>query len=560
MQSAPESNWSSESSRIRVAGRYLLAQEIGAGGMATVHLGRALGAAGFRRTVAVKRLHAHLSKDADFLAMFVDEARLAARVRHPNVVSTIDVAAIDGQLLLVMEYVLGESLSRLLRTFQQRGETIPLPIVSATIIGVLCGLHAAHDALDEHGEPLGLVHRDVSPQNVIVGVDGIARVLDFGIAKAAGRLQSTRDGQLKGKFAYMAPEQMANAPVDRRADVYAASVILWEMLANRQLFRGESDAAIFREAMMSEAPPPTSLVPGLPAVLDGIVMRGLARDPNDRYPTARDMALAIESAVLPATSRCLGEWVEGAAREALDARIRAVAELERLAFDAIDIESPPGGPADADLPTTIYVDPSTQAYDREPLKPVGPAAGPLKELKTTPMATAMLHSGRKPDQRRRPFPARAALIAVGVSAPLVAAAALLSRGSARTATPSATFSASAQTTAIQPAAPSSVALPAPRPPLAPMAATSPAPRSILPQPTEPNPSAVAKAFAARPAEPPPGRSETAQPAGPPVASGPAILHAPTRPAPTPAAAPNVRCNPPWTMDNDGIRHPKLECL
>src|SRR5581483_5010714 len=181
--------------------RYVLSAVIGRGGMARVHLGRLIGADGFSRVVAIKRLHPHLAEDKVFARAFIDEARLASRVRHPNVVQTLDVAREGDELLLVMEYVPGASLATLTRIAQERGEPIPPKIIAAILSGALIGLHAAHDAEDERGEPLHLVHRDVSPQNILVGADGITRVLDFGIAKAAGRLQTTMDGNIKGKIA-----------------------------------------------------------------------------------------------------------------------------------------------------------------------------------------------------------------------------------------------------------------------------------------------------------------------------------------------------------------------
>src|SRR5262245_3092434 len=179
----------------RVVGRYALYGEIASGGMATVHFERLLGPVGFSRTVAIKRLHPQFAKDPEFVSMFLDEARLAARIRHPNVVATLDVVATKGELFLVMEYVQGESLSRLARAVMARGENLPPRIVASIMCGVLHGLHAAHEARDQRGEPLGIVHRDVSPQNVLVGIDGTARVVDFGVAKASGRHQSTRKGK-----------------------------------------------------------------------------------------------------------------------------------------------------------------------------------------------------------------------------------------------------------------------------------------------------------------------------------------------------------------------------
>ena len=183
----------------QLVGRYALYDKIAAGGMATVHVGRLLGPIGFARTVAVKRLHAHFAGDPEFVSMFVDEARLAARIHHPNVVATVDVVATEGELLLVMEFIQGESLAHLLNVTRKTGTRIPLELAATMIAGVLHGLHAAHEARGDRGEPLGIVHRDVSPQNVLVGVDGVARVVDFGVAMAADRVQTTRTGQMKGQ-------------------------------------------------------------------------------------------------------------------------------------------------------------------------------------------------------------------------------------------------------------------------------------------------------------------------------------------------------------------------
>jgi eukaryotic-like serine/threonine-protein kinase len=170
--------------------------------MATVHFGRLVGAVGFSRIVAIKRLHPHLAKDKEFTSMFLDEARLAARVRHPNVVPLLDVAAMGEEVLLVMEYVPGVPLASLLRAVSAKGELVAPDVAAAVVCGVLHGLHAAHEATDEAGAPLHIVHRDVSPQNILVGVDGVPRVLDFGVAKAEGRMHTTRDGTLKGKLAW----------------------------------------------------------------------------------------------------------------------------------------------------------------------------------------------------------------------------------------------------------------------------------------------------------------------------------------------------------------------
>jgi eukaryotic-like serine/threonine-protein kinase len=314
---------------VSVGGRYALYGEIASGGMATVHIGRLMGTAGFSRTVAIKRLLPQLARDPDFVSMFMDEARLVARIRHPNVVPTLDVLAADGQLLLVMEYVHGESLARLLRALRTEGKRIPPRIASSIVSGLLHGLHAAHEATDEAGAPLGIVHRDVSPQNVLVGTDGVARVLDFGIAKAAGRAQTTREGNVKGKFAYMAPEQMSGAPVSRMTDVYAAAVVLWETLTAERLFEGDSEAQLALRVMKGVTRPPSAIAAGVPPALDTVTMRGLAKDAAQRYASAREMALALESAMPVASSMEVGAWVESVAGPALSLRARAVSEVEK---------------------------------------------------------------------------------------------------------------------------------------------------------------------------------------------------------------------------------------
>ena len=313
----------------RIVGRYALHGEIAAGGMATVHIGRLLGPVGFSRTVAIKRLHAQYAKDPEFVSMFVDEARLAARIRHPNVVSTLDVVAVDDELFLVMDYIQGESLARVWGTFARRGERLPPKITAAILVGALNGLHAAHEARDEHGVPLAVVHRDVSPQNILVGIDGIPRVLDFGVAKAAGRTHTTRDGQIKGKLAYMAPEQFRNEPVTRAVDVHAAAIVLWEALTGKRLIVGDSDAAIVERVLYGTFPPPSELVPELPKEIDAIVARGLARSPAERYPTAREMADALERCLGVASMNEIADWVVGAAGSTLDKRARMVAAIER---------------------------------------------------------------------------------------------------------------------------------------------------------------------------------------------------------------------------------------
>jgi serine/threonine-protein kinase len=333
----------------RVIGRYALFGEIAAGGMATVHLGRMIGPAGFSRVVAMKRMHPQFAKDPQFVTMFLDEARLAARVRHPNVVSSTDVVAEDGELFIVMEYVEGESLSGLLRLARERGARPPVPVGATIMVQALHGLHAAHEAKSESGMPLGIVHRDVSPQNILVGSDGLARVVDFGIARAAGRAQQhTRVGVVKGKAAYMAPEQIRGEPLDRRVDVYAASVVFWELLTGERLFAAEdAHQAVDKVLRIGVKDGPSGFNPQVPSALDAVVLRGAARARDDRFATALELADAIEKSVPLASQRSVGKWVESAAAPEIEDRARLVSFSEGGSAPASPVDPVESAPRSA---------------------------------------------------------------------------------------------------------------------------------------------------------------------------------------------------------------------
>jgi serine/threonine protein kinase len=308
--------------------RYAIYDAIASGGMATDHLGRLIGTAGFLRTVAIKRLHAQYAHDAEFTSMFLDEARLASRIQHPNVVSTLDVVMRENELLLVMEYIRGESLSRLVRRARDRGERLPPRVVIAIMAGALQGLHAAHMAVDEKNQPLGLVHRDMTPQNILVGTDGVARVLDFGVAKAAGRVHTTRDGDIKGKVLYMSPEQLAAQPLTRTADIYAAGVVLFEALTGVRMFAGDNEGAALSRIIKNELTMPSAVAPELEP-FDAIVRRAAASAPGDRFATAHEMARALEAVGSAASHSEVSDWVQRLCGELPDERARIVAEIER---------------------------------------------------------------------------------------------------------------------------------------------------------------------------------------------------------------------------------------
>ncbi len=315
-----------------VTNRYAIHRVIGSGGSATVHIGKLLGVFGFQRAVAIKRLHSSWIDDRVALDMFIDEARLTARLKNINIVSTIDIATHEGELFVIMDYVHGEALSRLLSAAVSREKPIPPAVARAIIVDVLHGLHAAHEARDPNGAPLQIIHRDISPQNILVGADGIARVLDFGVAKAKGRLHSTVQGVIKGKLGYMPVEQMHDDPIDRRADLFAVGVVLWELLAGDRLFDGDTEAEIVGKLLHAEIPKPSERSSsGVTAADDEVVRRATLRTASDRFATAFDMARALEASGPRASPTEVADWVLELAGEGLDARSEALSKMEEEA-------------------------------------------------------------------------------------------------------------------------------------------------------------------------------------------------------------------------------------
>jgi serine/threonine-protein kinase len=284
-------------------GRYETMRVIGSGGMAVVHLARALGEGGFERLVALKVIHPHIGNDPEFVAMFLDEARLAARIRHPNVVGTVDIQRAGENLFLVMDYIEGLSLRAILRHFARSDRRVPLTMTLRIVTDMLQGLHAAHELTGPDGAPLKLVHRDVSPHNILVGVDGVSRLTDFGVARAEWRLSSTRGSSLKGKVAYMSPEQLLATEVDRRSDVYAAAAVLWETLVGRRLFNAPNDGALVAKIIQGVDSSPREHNPDVPEAVAAVCMRGLSLKADDRYQSALEFVDALEEAAEEADLR-----------------------------------------------------------------------------------------------------------------------------------------------------------------------------------------------------------------------------------------------------------------
>ena len=319
----------------RRLGRYEVLAQLASGGMATVYAARSQGVAGFERLVAIKVLHPHLAHDDEFISMFLDEARLAARIRHTNVVPTLDISDSQGDgYFLVMEYIEGDHLGSLLREAARAGKNLPPAVAMRVVVDALEGLSAAHTLSDGDGKALGIVHRDISPHNILVGSDGIARITDFGVAKAEVRLSSTRDGQFKGKLAYMAPEQASTGFADQRSDLFGMGVVLWESLVGRRLFKAENNGELLNRLLYAEIPKVSEYVPEL-AALDPVIAKALERDADARFHTAAEFVDAIESAAAAlggvGNQRSVGRSV----KELLGAKIEAESGRIRKAIDSL---------------------------------------------------------------------------------------------------------------------------------------------------------------------------------------------------------------------------------
>jgi serine/threonine-protein kinase len=330
------------------------------GATAQVWAARRAGA-GAENLVAIKAMLTDLSADVDAESMFLDEARLVSRIRHPNIAAVLDQGEHAEAIYIVVEWVEGEPLQVVLR---EARTGVPLPLALRIVERAASGLHAAHELRDDTGQPLGLVHRDVSPQNILVGYDGTVKVIDFGIAKAAANMQRTRMGQIKGKVPYMAPEQASGERVDRRTDVFALGVVLYQLVTGKHPFRGESEfATLARIRDQDPAPPPRSLVPNLPPALDAVMLKALAKDRDDRFSDMLEFQRGLEQAVPPApdVDRSLGEFTRSllshrAARrqEAIRRALDVIAE--RVGYDGGDPHTPAqgwhdGGGHPADLDT-----------------------------------------------------------------------------------------------------------------------------------------------------------------------------------------------------------------
>jgi serine/threonine protein kinase len=281
----------------RRLGKYVLLGRLGAGGMGKIYLARTAGPAGIEKLLVVKRLHSHLTNDPVLVASFLDEARLSLALNHPNIVHTFDVGDVDGRYFMVMEYIDGQNLGVVLRMAKRSGEYPPSSLWAGLFIGVLDGLHAAHTANDARGRPLQIIHRDVSPQNMLLTYEGLPKLVDFGIAKAAMRVNETDAGTLKGKYAYMSPEQVRGEVLDARSDVFAAGIVLWEMLAGRRLYKADTIVRTVERILTEPPSSPVRVNPACDPRLAAVVEKALQKNRDDRYASAAEFRDALEEAL-----------------------------------------------------------------------------------------------------------------------------------------------------------------------------------------------------------------------------------------------------------------------
>jgi serine/threonine-protein kinase len=371
-------------------GKYSLVARLATGGMAEIFLARLQGVAGFEKLVCIKRILPHLARDKQFVAMFFDEARIAARISHPNVCQVFELGEIDGSYYIAMEYLEGVPLS----CFRRRDYDLDPPdprLVAGIAVQACEALHHAHQLKNPDGSVMEVVHRDVSPQNVFVTVDGVVKVLDFGIAKIQDATIKTTTGAIKGTHAYMAPEQLRGQRVDRRTDVFALGIVMWETLIGRYLFRRDTEFLTFQAITSEPVEEVSALRPDVPVALSDVIQRALSRERDDRFATARQLGEAIAHAIHPAGAPAISDDIT----RAFPAELGDQAQLIRIARQggafSLDIERGPSVSSYTDLATT----PSSQRFAFADI-PVPAAQAPVPAAQAPMPAASQLRPANRP--------------------------------------------------------------------------------------------------------------------------------------------------------------------
>ena len=319
--------------------RYRVIERLASGGMAEVFLAESAGIEGFKKNVAIKRVLPQLSEKRNFISMFLDEARLSAHLSHSNIVHVFDIGVGDDAYFIVMEYVDGADLKAVVEHGKKIGRPISVEVACLIAIKICEGLAYAHELCGNDGRPLSIVHRDVSPPNVLITKHGEVKIVDFGLAKASSQLEKSDPDIIKGKFSYLSPEAAHGREVDHRADIFAAGIILWEMLAGRRLFFGESDYGTVKLVQKAEVPTLSAIQPAVPVELDRALGRALAREPADRYASARDFAVDLTTILFnigrPVSAFDLAELVRGAQSQRTKKAPEKTSFIDRLIEEAL---------------------------------------------------------------------------------------------------------------------------------------------------------------------------------------------------------------------------------
>jgi serine/threonine-protein kinase len=319
--------------------RYRVIEKLESGGMAEVFRAESTGLEGFRKQVAIKRVLPHLGRNSKFISMFLDEARLSAQLSHSNCVQVFDIGVRDDAYFIVMEFVDGANLKSIATSLRNKGLTFPIPAAAYIAHEICKGLSYAHELTDRSGVSLDLVHRDVSPPNVLVTKHGEVKIVDFGLAKASSQLEPSEPGVIKGKFAYLSPEAAEGEEVDCRADIFAVGIILWELLASQRLFTGDTDVQTFHKVLAANVPPISQINRSVPPELEGIVRRALARDRHERYPSARELGQDLSRFMFrfaqPVSGYDIATLVQATMRERENARLAQGSVIHRLIEEAL---------------------------------------------------------------------------------------------------------------------------------------------------------------------------------------------------------------------------------
>ena len=402
-------------------GRYEVISHLATGGMAQIYLARQSGLGSFERHVVLKTILRERASDQRFVTMFLDEAKLAATLNHQNVAQVYEVDQADGNYFMAMEYVHGENARAILETTLRRGWTIPLELAVMIISGAAAGLHHAHERRGKNGQPLNIVHRDVSPANIMVGFDGSVKVLDFGIAKAEERATKTVGGTIKGKYGYMSPEQCKGKPIDRRSDIFALGIVLYELTTLRRAFKGNDDFETMKRIVAGDVVLPTVAVPGYPRELEAIALTAMANDPNARFQTAQELIEALDAfavrAKLTGSGTAMGRFMTqlfGSKKEPwVDTHPSEKTEISIEGGDDADNEktsvvasafAPPNDAGGARRHQTESDNPDTM---RTPPNPAGPLPGmPMQQHEADAAAWQQHDSTHQARQSSRQQPAR----------------------------------------------------------------------------------------------------------------------------------------------------------